>query len=192
MKNKAFTLIELLVVIAIIGFLATVVMVNLNSARARARDAVRIQSLHQLIVPLHLYYDDFEHYPTAGGSSFAGFSYKTKDANGNCFGPGPPSGWRFDNVGSGVGIIENLHAEGYAPGFNDPIGTDTWNTVHNCRYVIGFFTDPSEIQRLYIHCYLEEPNAASINDGGFGDYQEHYYEISLPEPWACIDSQPST
>ncbi len=63
-QNKpAFTLIELLVVIAIIGLLATLSVVALNNARARARDSRRASDIKQIHTALELYFNANHEYP---------------------------------------------------------------------------------------------------------------------------------
>lgn len=64
-RNKGFTLIELLVVIAIIGILASIVIVGLDGARKRGRDARRISDLKAMQSALEMYYDKNNQYPTA-------------------------------------------------------------------------------------------------------------------------------
>ncbi|OGE79280.1 MAG: hypothetical protein A2751_04795 [Candidatus Doudnabacteria bacterium RIFCSPHIGHO2_01_FULL_46_14] len=66
--NKGFTLIELLVVISVIGLLASVILVALNSVRAKARDTKRIADLRQISTALELFYDNYGRYPRTGGS----------------------------------------------------------------------------------------------------------------------------
>lgn len=63
-NEKGFTLIELLVVIAIIGLLASVVLLALNSARAKSRDAKRLADVRQIASALELYFNDKSAYPT--------------------------------------------------------------------------------------------------------------------------------
>ncbi len=68
LRNKnnqtGFTLIELLVVIAIIGLLASVVLLALNGAREKSREAKRLADVRQFATALELYYNDFNSYPT--------------------------------------------------------------------------------------------------------------------------------
>ncbi len=62
-KQKGFTLIELLVVIAIIAIFSSVVLASLNSVRAKARDARRLEELHQIRIALELFASDYGKYP---------------------------------------------------------------------------------------------------------------------------------
>jgi len=63
--------VELLVVVSIIGLLSSTVLAALNGARAKARDAVRIQDFSQIRTALELYYDKYNIYPLANGSSIS-------------------------------------------------------------------------------------------------------------------------
>ena len=111
-KNKTgFTLIELLVVIAIIGLLASVVLLALNSARAKSRDAKRLADMRQIATALELYYNDNTGYP-AVDTFGAGHCPGTATTAGTCpaglvpsyLGQIPQAPGPADNTCNAVGV----------------------------------------------------------------------------------------
>ncbi len=67
--KKGFTLIELLVVITIIGFLSSIILVSMQVAKEKARDARRLQDMNQIVLSLQLYYDKYGRYPSISADS---------------------------------------------------------------------------------------------------------------------------
>lgn len=84
-KQAGFTLIELLVVISVIGLISSGILVSLNSARQKSRDAKRLADVRQIINALELYYADNFAYPDqdyAGGEPIItsmGYAFKPDD-----------------------------------------------------------------------------------------------------------------
>lgn len=62
-QRKAFTLIELLVVVAIIALLVAILVPSIIQARELANRAVCQSNLHQIVVGLHMYYEDWRKIP---------------------------------------------------------------------------------------------------------------------------------
>ncbi len=110
--QKAFTLIELLVVISIISLLSTIIMSNISTARAKARDVERKQDLRSIATALELYYTDNNAYPLGGAGSDRS-CWKTKTVNDDISGCHP-----LGVLISG-GYMESIP---YDPGRNNYVG----------------------------------------------------------------------
>ncbi|HYE23022.1 MAG TPA: type II secretion system protein [Candidatus Paceibacterota bacterium] len=112
-NTRGFTLIELLVVIAIIGILSATVLVSLNTARGKARDARRLSDLRQVQIALELYYHAHGSYPVspAGGFTWARSSCVT--------------GSQYYTA------LEPLVSEGYLPSIPiDPVNQSSGSPIH--------------------------------------------------------------
>jgi prepilin-type N-terminal cleavage/methylation domain-containing protein len=62
-RTKGFTLIELLIVITIIVAITSVIMLNINEARARSRDGKRVADINSIQLALALYLNVHGNYP---------------------------------------------------------------------------------------------------------------------------------
>lgn len=158
-SNRGFSLIELLVVIAIIGILSSVVIVSLNSARAKGRDAKRITDVKQLQLALAMYYDACGRvYPNiADGSSATALDGGEDNSNGNTTGGCGSALSAFLNpipVNPTGGGVSGAYGYGTNAGFTDYVLQAQLET-NNTNVLNNDYDTPSP---LYTKACTDSPN----------------------------------
>lgn len=97
MKKNGFTLVEIMVVVLIVGILASMITINLSSARVKGRDSKRQSDMEAMAAALEIYYSQNKTYPVA--SSWAALKdFPDPTGAGKKFYPTYISNWLLDPV----------------------------------------------------------------------------------------------
>ena len=173
--KRGFTLIELLVVIFIIGLLASIVVISVNSARKKARDARRIADLDTVRTALELYADANNGlYPCQGAIQYTDGSLNLKWNRSDRIGTG--SGTDLDWVGTGGTPLED-----FLPVLPvDPINRDLSGKTQTYAYAS---LDGNEYKIIVYNMESTEGQARAANDGGVwngGTGSAWHYELFSP------------
>lgn len=122
-NKKGFTLVELLVVIAIIGMLGSIILVQIEQSRAKARDAQREKDVKTIQDALAIYVVNAKVYPTGNNVEVTGsdaFSQTLKSAD---------------------AITKTPH---------DPLGSGNYKYIYNSAdgstYTITYWLETSTVQ----------------------------------------------
>lgn len=149
-NKKGFTIVELLLVIAIIGFLASIVLASLQGARAKTRDARRMQDLGQIRTALILYYDFYNNWIEDN----SGYGYQ-RDGQ----------GW-FNYVGGPYheSIVQAFIDSGFlSTEIIDPTGGRSSDPTSGYAYMKYHCGTPTKV---YVYAKLEtKPQSSTATDG---------------------------
>ncbi|MDP2933764.1 MAG: prepilin-type N-terminal cleavage/methylation domain-containing protein [bacterium] len=169
--RKGFTLIELLVVIAIIGVLASVVLVSLNNARMKARDAKRIADFKQIQTALELFYDQTGKYPQSPGhATWSGhWAYFSE-----CLVAGTNCGFTISNYTSVVSKIPQ-----------DPSRITTDPFANDVTYYPGYPTGCSDGKSYRLAVQLETNNPA-LQSSVTGSFYNNNSGCNPASRWYCV------
>jgi prepilin-type N-terminal cleavage/methylation domain-containing protein len=172
-EKKGFTLIELLVVVAIIGLLASIVLVSLNSARAKARDARRVADLRQIQIALEMFYDQQGRYPQNSGGTCWDLCPQTSHMQyfKNCLEQGTNCGFTPTNYQP---VMTNVPS--------DPLDDPSVNQGFNYHYFTGWEGRGPE---CYILGAMLETDHPALDNDADGD-RRNPGDNGCADPYYCI------
>ena len=173
-----------MVVISIIGLMSSVVLSALSDARAKARDAKRIQLLKEYEKAITFFYDKYGRYPDNQSDSLFGFS--TNISSAEIIAPGG----NFESLMKETGFLNSVQADplwntSYPTSGNGNTGQVYEN--NNNEYYMGYRYDHGLSgcdPILYIHKFESsgtptrfDPGANGANVGGYQDIDDADYAI---------------
>jgi prepilin-type N-terminal cleavage/methylation domain-containing protein len=166
MRGKnGFTIIELLVVIATIGILAAIVLNNVTSYMAKARDIKRMQDLRSVRIALQMYYSANGRYPVI--SKWATSEQTTLDSDG--------SKWAALQTALAP-YLSNLPGDPKPAGTGGPWATGNYHYAYSCLL--------SNCQSYDLIAQLE--NTSNVNTCQYRCWKYHQGEGAvLPESSWC-------
>lgn len=159
--KHGFTLLELLVVISIIGMLSSVVLASVGEARERARDAARMQAIHQIDLAVQLYIAEngvapiWEGCTTADAGSLDSNSVLGCIARSNPA-PGTPTNIATAQVDSWQAFKSSIAK--YIPGLNDQVACG-----QNCDGNIGYiYVTPAVLKYACQSCQVSDSSYRAV------------------------------
>ena len=191
MKKKAFTLIELLVIVAIIGVLAAVVIVNLDSAQARSRDARRFSDLNMITKAYQMYYEKNDTYTIAGagGSSSVSVALCGGSAEVSCgassghfnYAPTVASGgYQTTSLNQGLinaGFLVSKVDDPTCPFLANPAYSETFDSETEFCYLI-YYADNIKLSAFsHMETYSTSDRTTSLDQSAMNntDYMEEHF-----------------
>jgi prepilin-type N-terminal cleavage/methylation domain-containing protein len=166
--HKGFTLIELLVVCAIIALIAILVLVNLNFARQKSRDARRKADLLTMQSALEQYYSENKSYPATYPSG------SPRQWWGNC------SGWVPKDLSGPNAYIPDI-----TPGFISVLPKDPLQINNRCYLYASEGTNYKLLAHNINTDYINknDPMVDPVRDGGTADC---IVNVVLPRSYAVF------